>query len=148
MQTNLWMCLCVVSILTILLSVRNGIPNSSARLWPQIKLTTCVTERGMYMHVYSKKVFILHNLNLLTDKNGSWSPDENGNPWNPFRHYPDSKVHGANMGPIWGRQDPGGPYVGPMNFAIWVVIWSSRDLFRLCVRTNSWLSDEITYLAT
>ena len=30
----------------------------------------------------------------------------------------DSKVHGANMWPIWGRQDPGGPYVGPMNFAI------------------------------
>ena len=29
---------------------------------------------------------------------------------------PDSKVHGANMGPIWGRQDPGGPHVGPMNF--------------------------------
>ena len=21
---------------------------------------------------------------------------------------PDSKVHGANMGPIWGRYDPGG----------------------------------------
>ena len=38
------------------------------------------------------------------------------------RHFvdtPDSKVHGANMGPIWGRQDPGGPHVGPMNFAIW-----------------------------
>ena len=34
---------------------------------------------------------------------------------------PDSKVHGANMGPIWGRQDPGGPHVGPMNFAIWSV---------------------------
>ena len=33
---------------------------------------------------------------------------------------PDSKVHGDNMGPIWGRQDPGGPHVGPMNFAIWV----------------------------
>ena len=33
----------------------------------------------------------------------------------------DSKVHGANMGPIWGRHDPGGPQVGPMNFAIWVV---------------------------
>ena len=32
---------------------------------------------------------------------------------------PDSKFHGANMGPIWGRQDPGGPHVGPMNFAIW-----------------------------
>ena len=35
-------------------------------------------------------------------------------------NYPDSKVHGANMGHIWGRQDPGGPHVGPMNFAIWV----------------------------
>ena len=23
---------------------------------------------------------------------------------------PDSKVHGANMGPIWGRHDPGGPH--------------------------------------
>ena len=34
--------------------------------------------------------------------------------------YPDSKVHGANMGPIWGRQNPGGPHVGPMNLAIWV----------------------------
>ena len=29
-----------------------------------------------------------------------------------------SKVHGAKMGPTWGRQDPGGPHVGPMNFAI------------------------------
>ena len=34
--------------------------------------------------------------------------------------YPDSKVHGANMGPIWDRQDPGGPHVGPMILAIWV----------------------------
>ena len=35
--------------------------------------------------------------------------------------YPDSKAHGANMGPIWGRQNPGGPHVGPMNLAIWVI---------------------------
>ena len=34
------------------------------------------------------------------------------------RCLPDSKVYGANMGPIWGRQDPGRPNVGPMNFAI------------------------------
>ena len=32
----------------------------------------------------------------------------------------DSKVHGANMGPIRGRHDPGGPHDGPMNFASWV----------------------------
>ena len=45
-------------------------------------------------------------------------------PWRIFAspglgefNYPDSKVHGANMGPIWGRQDPGGPHVGPINFA-------------------------------
>ena len=34
--------------------------------------------------------------------------------------YLDSKVHGAKMGPIWGRQDPGAPHVGPMNLAILV----------------------------
>ena len=32
---------------------------------------------------------------------------------------PDGKIHGADMGPIWGRQDPGGPHVGPMNLALW-----------------------------
>ena len=44
--------------------------------------------------------------------------------WNNYKThatvlYLDSKVHGANMGPISGRQDPGGPHVGPINFAIW-----------------------------
>ena len=39
--------------------------------------------------------------------------------------FPDSKVHGANMGPIWGRQDPGGPHVGHMNLVIWVG-WSYK----------------------
>ena len=34
--------------------------------------------------------------------------------------YPDNKVHGGIMGPIWGRQDPGEPHVDPMNFDIWV----------------------------
>ena len=37
--------------------------------------------------------------------------------------FPDRKVHGANMGPIWDRQDPGGPHVGPVNFAIWVILY-------------------------
>ena len=34
----------------------------------------------------------------------------------------DSKVHGANMGPTWGREDPGGLHVGLMNLATWVWI--------------------------
>ena len=42
--------------------------------------------------------------------------------------YPDSKVYGANMGPIWGRQDPGGLHIGPMNFAIWVI---NSDVMRM-----------------
>ena len=29
------------------------------------------------------------------------------------KEVPDNKVHGANMGPIWGRQDPGGPMLAP-----------------------------------
>ena len=40
-----------------------------------------------------------------------------------FRYdVPDNKVHEANMGPIWGRQVPGGPHVGPMILAIWGTI--------------------------
>ena len=37
----------------------------------------------------------------------------------PINNIPDSKVHVAYMGSIWGRQHPGGPHVGPMNIAIW-----------------------------
>ena len=54
----------------------------------------------------------------------------------PFR-YPDNKVHGANMGPIWGRQDPGGSHVGPMNFAIWI--------YHGINSTGSWLETYNTY---
>ena len=39
-------------------------------------------------------------------------------PCSRLHHHPDSKVHGANMGSTWGRQDPGRPHVGPMNLAI------------------------------
>ena len=38
-----------------------------------------------------------------------------------FRYvYHESKIHGANLGHIWGRRVPCGPHVCPMNFAIWV----------------------------
>ena len=50
--------------------------------------------------------------------------------YRPFVSGPDSKVHGGNLGPIWGRQDPCGPHVGPMNFAIWVDIWNHCKGFR------------------
>ena len=41
--------------------------------------------------------------------------------------FPDSKVHGANMGPIWVLSAPDGPHVGPMNFVIWVGLVQSCD---------------------
>ena len=76
--------------------------------------------------------------------------------------YPDSKVHGANMGPIWGRQDPGGPHVGPMNFAIRELFWRmiciinqlrpkqngrkfTNDIFRcIFLNENIWISIKIS----
>ena len=42
-------------------------------------------------------------------------------------HVPNSKVNGANMGPTWGQQDPGGPQVGHMNLAIWVC-WKGKPI--------------------
>ena len=39
--------------------------------------------------------------------------------------HPDSK---ANMGPSWGLQGPGGPHVGPMDFAIWAVMYLNINL--------------------
>ena len=41
---------------------------------------------------------------------------------------PDSKVQWANMEPIWGRQDPDGPHVGPINFAIWNIKFNFAPL--------------------
>ena len=48
----------------------------------------------------------------------------------------DSKVHGANMGLISGRQDPGGPHLGPMNFAIWNIFAT--------LSTCRWFSEKCT----
>ena len=50
---------------------------------------------------------------------------------------PDSKAHGANMGHIWGRQDPGGPYVAPMNFAIWDLYFDSSST-EACYLGSNW----------
>ena len=47
---------------------------------------------------------------------------------------PHGKVHGANMRPNWGRQDPGGPHVGPMNFVICDVMAIVNELSKIgCV---------------
>ena len=51
--------------------------------------------------------------------------------------FPDSKVHGANMGPTWALSAQDGPHVGPMHLAIGVILPSSLRLHNLamCVTT-------------
>ena len=44
-----------------------------------------------------------------------------------LRSFPDSKVHGANMGSTWVLSVPDGPHVGPMNLAIRVAAGSVED---------------------
>ena len=58
---------------------------------------------------------------------------------------PDSKVHGANMGPIWVQQDPGGPHVGPMNFSIWDV-FQTKAVNVLFWKTNCHLYSTLIIL--
>ena len=55
--------------------------------------------------------------------------------------FPDSKVHGANMGPIWGRQDPGGPHVGPINFAIWELYYLCMNDLKQMISIIYWFSN-------
>ena len=60
------------------------------------------------------------------------------------------------MGPIWGRQDPGGPHVGPMNLAIWdcfkcylitgIMCWllqkcNSFIMIGLCSKPFQWICE-------
>ena len=56
--------------------------------------------------------------------------------------FPDSKVHGTNMRPIWGRQDLGGRHVGPINFAIWVIALTTSTNAYVCAWYFRWISFE------
>ena len=47
----------------------------------------------------------------------------------------------ANMGPIWRRQDPGGPHDGPVNFATW------DGLVNIYQNGNSWCDGRPTNTA-
>ena len=53
--------------------------------------------------------------------------------------FPDSKVHGANMGPIWVLSAQDGPHAGPIIFAIWVVNSSNgyQKLYKSIARNKT-----------
>ena len=64
--------------------------------------------------------------------------------------YPDSKIHGANVGPTFGRQERGGPHVGHTNLAIWVylIYWfAPNDEEKLSMTTKSTGQYTCTYIA-
>ena len=46
------------------------------------------------------------------------------------RYNPDSKVHRAHMGPIWGRQDPGGPHLARWTLLSGKPDWRSHWAFK------------------
>ena len=46
----------------------------------------------------------------------------------PAKIHPDSKVHGAKMGPTWVLSTPDGPHVGPMNLAIGAILRANISL--------------------
>ena len=61
--------------------------------------------------------------------------------WPHSRAIPDSKVHGANMGPTWVLSAPGGPNVGSRNLAIRDVYHEYFEYFVICL---SWLCNNET----
>ena len=61
----------------------------------------------MFLHLQLSPAYMLHN------------------------SFPESKIHGANMGPTWVLSAPDGPHVGPMNFAIWVMINAIKNLYAM-----------------
>ena len=53
---------------------------------------------------------------------------------------PDSKVHGANMGPTWVLPAPDGPHVGHKNHAIGGTVHFNMRL--CCQQTNAWVCQD------
>ena len=64
---------------------------------------------------------------------------------NPLHSNPDSKVHGANMGPSWVLSAPDGPHVGPMNIVIKDILVKCGIIN--CLFINSWRRHDIETLS-
>ena len=111
--------------------------------WKMVEIPMGHCDRGIPQHLFRPAIHKRSNLRHVSPQwqsyshhaglcsNLAWAPRillSKNNTHHLFlsgwhNTIPDSKAHGTNMGPIWGRQDPGGPHVGPMNFAIWDVLF-------------------------
>ena len=74
---------------------------------------------GNFTQKYSIYLGLRYIRNHTSVIKAAHAKDKWGNGYIWLKQPSDSKVHGANMRPIWGRQDPGGPHVGPISLAIW-----------------------------
>ena len=88
---------------------------------------SCIWIRTSSAIMATRLYLMCHGLSL--ERNQSIYKVSN---WTLFtKKHPDSKVDGANLGPIWGRQDTDGPHVGPMDFAIWeytALLWDLVEM--------------------
>ena len=52
---------------------------------------------------------------------------------------PDSKVHGANIGPTWVLSAPDGPHIAPWEYhpAMTTAVATMSDFDNLCIKTDS-----------
>ena len=90
--------------------IGNVILAGSSLPWRQRSTTFAISMSNIDIKINSdnKKIMFVFIQNNLTHK---WSN----------LHFPDSKLHGANMGSTWVLSAPGRPHVGPMNLAIRVI---------------------------
>ena len=93
-------------------------PVNSPHKWPVTRKMFPFDDVIMWRQLYCKdilQIFCFHVVKVgdVKEQLQLVSPED--------RFPADSKIRGANVGPTWGRQDPGGPHVGHNNLAIRVV---------------------------
>ena len=131
-------------------------------LWYEPLILLAPVDYSRYITVKYNKTFWSSSAMMRVESTSNSRPAKE-TPWGRALGclFPDSKVRGANIGPIWGRQDPGGPHVGPMSFAIWVVStfgksdreistlqwrhkcqWRGALMFSFIFISNKWLSKQ------
>ena len=80
-----------------------------------------------YTRIIMHKFRVIFLFNFFVGGGGGGGGGAGGEGYMSRCFYTESKIRGANMGPIWARQDPCGPHVDAMNSAVWVVFVNSLE---------------------
>ena len=95
----------------------NQAPSHYMNQYWQNSLTPNAFSRVQWINIYAGKGLVLNQALIWTNAGQiSSHPMISLKVKQPTD--PDSKIHGANMGPTWVLSAPDGPHVGPMNLAI------------------------------